>query len=510
MRTEKSIKNSIAAILVNIVTMLIGFVAQALFIRILGAEYLGLNGLFSNILSMLSIAELGIGSAIIFNLYKPLSEGDTKKINDLMRFYKKAYNIIFFVVLVVGILIVPFLKYIVGNISISINIYLVYILFLGSSLSSYVLSYKRSILYADQKKYIINYIHIIYLIILNCSQLAIIYFTKNYYTYLLLKIVCQLIENGIISLIVNRKYSFLNIKESNELDKEVKKSIFIKIKGLIFHKVGSFLVWGTDNILISTFFGVINVGIYSNYSLIINAMTNLFYQLINATTASIGNLLVEKNNDKAFEIFEKIDFINYCAVTWSAVCFLIVIQAFITIWVGNQYLLPLSIVIVLVISYYQKMMRTTYDTFKEAAGIWHEDRFIPILESLVNIISSIILLKLFGLVGVFLGTIVSGLVLWLYSYPKYVYKMIFNKDAKYYYQKNVKYFVVFIFISIVALILANLVVVNNIWIKLFIYLFIGTIIPSILIFLIFRKNKNFKYLEQLFFSKFNKIIKHSY
>lgn len=509
MRTEKSIKNSIAAILMNIITMIIGFIAQALFIRILGAEYLGLNGLFSNILSMLSIAELGIGSAIIFNLYKPLAENDIKKINNLMRFYKKAYSIIFFVVLGLGILILPFLKHIVRDVSIPVNVTLVYILFLGSSLSSYVLSYKRSILYADQKKYIINYIHIIYLLILNCSQLAIIYFTKNYYAYLVLKIVCQLIENIIISSIVNRKYTFLNVKESNELDKNMRKSIFTKMKGLIFHKVGAFLVWGTDNILISTFFGVISVGIYSNYSLIINAMTNLFYQLINATTASIGNLLVERNKEKSFETFEKIDFINFCIVTWSAITFLLVVQIFITLWVGNQYILPLPIVIVLVISYYQKMMRSTYDTFKEAAGIWHEDRFVPILESIINISASVILLKLFGMIGVFLGTIVSGFVVWFYSYPKYVYRMIFDKDVKSYYKKNVKYFIIFIFIGIVALTLAHFVTIKNIWVRFFSYLFIGAIIPILLITIIFKKNKNFNYLKQLILSKFNKYIRHS-
>ena len=192
MRVEKSIKNSIAAIVVNISTMLIGFIAQAIFIRILGAEYLGINGLFNNILSMLAIAELGIGNAIIFSLYKPLVDDDKKTITALMNFYKKAYNIISLIVLILGICIIPFLKYIIGKVSIDINIYIVYILYLLSSLASYFLTYKRSILYADQKKYIINYTHTVYLLILNSAQLFALYLTKNYYLYIVLKIICQI------------------------------------------------------------------------------------------------------------------------------------------------------------------------------------------------------------------------------------------------------------------------------------------------------------------------------
>ena len=200
MRTEKSIKNSIAAVIVNLSTMLIGFVAQALFIRILGAEYLGLNGLFNNILSMLAIAELGIGNAIIFSLYKPLVDDDKKAITALMNFYKKAYNIISLIVLILGICIIPFLKFIVGEVSVNVNIYIVYILYLLSSLASYFLTYKRSILYADQKKYIINYTHTFYLLLLNFTQLLVLYLTKNYYLYIIIKIVCQIIENIILNL----------------------------------------------------------------------------------------------------------------------------------------------------------------------------------------------------------------------------------------------------------------------------------------------------------------------
>jgi putative membrane protein len=507
MRTEKSIKNSLAAIIVNISTMIIGFIAQAIFIRILGAEYLGLNGLFNNILSMLAIAELGIGNAIIFSLYKPLVDDDKKTIAALMIFYKKAYNIVLLIVSALGICIMPFLKYIVGEVSVSINIYIVYILYLLSSLASYFLTYKRSILYADQKKYIINYIHTIYLLILNFTQLLVLYLTKNYYIYIVLKIVCQIGENIILNLIVNKQYPYLKKNISDKISDEMEKNIFQKIKGLFFHKVGNFLVWGTDNILLSYFFGVIQVGIYSNYSMIINAVTNLFQQFISSTSASIGNLLVEKNNKKTQNIFQKIYFLNFWIVVFASNCILIIIQPFVKIWVGEQYLLPLYIVIVLIISFYQKMMRVTYDTFKESAGIWHEDRFIPILESVFNIVFSIIFAKCFGLVGIFLGTIVSGFVLWFYSYPKFVFKKILSFSIKEYTKINVKYFLTFSIITSISFLFSTLYNPSSILLKLLYNILISLTIPNILMLLIFFKDKNFKYFIDMVKKISNKIKK---
>ena len=507
MRVEKSIKNSIAAIVVNISTMLIGFIAQAIFIRILGAEYLGINGLFNNILSMLAIAELGIGNAIIFSLYKPLVDDDKKTITALMNFYKKAYNIISLIVLILGICIIPFLKYIIGKVSIDINIYIVYILYLLSSLASYFLTYKRSILYADQKKYIINYTHTVYLLILNSAQLFALYLTKNYYLYIVLKIICQIGENIILNVIVNRQYPYLRKSTSDKISKEMEKTIFQKIKGLFFHKVGNFFVWGTDNILLSYFFGVVQVGIYSNYSMIINAVSNLFQQFISSTSASVGNLLVERNEKKTQSIFKKIYFLNYWIVIFASNSTLIIIQPFVKIWVGEQYLLPLYIVIVLIISFYQKMMRVTYDTFKESAGIWHEDRFIPILESIFNIAFSIIFAKCFGLVGIFLGTIVSGFALWFYSYPKFVFKKILNLPVNEYFKINIRYFIAFFIITASSYLLSTLFNPSSILLKLIYNILISLVVPNILMFLIFFRDENFKYFIEMIKKIFNKTKK---
>lgn len=505
MRVKNSIKNTTAAIVSNILTILIGLVAQAVFIKILGTEYLGINGLFTNIISMLGIVELGIGSAIVYNLYKPIANRDKETIKSLMNFYKKAYHIIALVVFIIGISIIPFLSYFIGETIVDININLVYLLFIIDIVCSYLLTYKRSLLYADQKNYIINIIHMIYLVTLNISQLLLLYITKNYYLYLGIKIILRIIENVVITIIVNKKYSYLKEKNIKKLDKYLEKDIFQKVKALFFHKIGSFIVLGTDNLIISRYLGIITVGLYSNYYMIINALNTLFSQALTALTPSVGNLLVEKNSNKNFEVFRKVRFINFWIATFTSVALLIIMNSFITIWIGEAYLLSNLVLITLVINFFMTMMRNSYSTFKEAAGIFHEDRYVPIIESFVNIVASIILLKYFGLAGVFMGTIISGLILWCYSYPRFVYKKLFCRSYLSYIKETISYIILFILILIISYKISNIYTFYNIWVQLLYNIIVSLIIPNIILLIIFYKNDNLKYYYRLF----KKLVKKS-
>lgn len=505
MRTEKSINNSIFAMINNITAMIIGLVSQKVFILILGTEYLGLNSLFSNILSMLAIVELGIGSAIIFNLYKPIKENDFKTINSLMKFYKKAYRIIAVIVFSIALIIIPFLKYFITDLTVNINIIIVYLLFVIDVVLGYFLSYKRSILYADQKNYIIHRAHIIITFIVNVLQILSLYLTKNYYLYLIVKIIINFLENLYISKYVNKKYSFIDMNNATKLDKEIENDIFKKVKALFFHKIASFMVLGTDNLIISRYLGIFSVGLYSNYYLLISCTNKLFNQGLVALTPSVGNLLVEQNTKKNYDVFDKIRFINYWISTFTGVSLLLLIEPFIKIWLGNDFILPTIVLIVLIVNYYQKMMRSSYVIFKEAAGIYYEDRFVPIAESFVNIVFSIILVKLIGLPGVFLGTVISGLCLWCYSYPKFVYKKLFNRLYKQYAFETVGYISLFFVISFLSFSISKLIVINNIIFSFLFNIVLAIIIPNLIIIIIFRKNKNYKYfinlLKEIFFKK---------
>lgn len=495
-RKKNSIKNIIGSMISNIITIVIGLVAQALFIKILGSEYLGLNGLFSNIITMLGIVELGVGNAIIYNLYKPIAENNIEKIKSLMKFYKKSYILIAIVVTIIGIAIIPILPFFIEDVSIDINIILVYLLFLADVVCSYLLSYKRSILYANQKNYIINIIHVIYTIMLNIFQILILYLTKNYYYYLVTKIFMRIFENLIISKIADKKYPFIN-DSAYILDKETEKDIFTKVRALFFHKIGSFAVLGTDNIIISKYLGLITVGLYSNYYLVINAIQTVFGQIITSFTASIGNMLVTESKEKCYDIFKKIRFFNFWLATFASCSVLVIMDSFISIWIGDKYILPLFVLEVLVFNLYQKLMRNSYMSFKEAAGIYYEDRFVPLIEATLNIIVSIFCCKLFGLAGVFMGTVISGLALWCYSYPKYVYKKLFNRSYIEYAKETIGYIILFVLIASGTYCLSTIINFSNIYLEFISNAMISLIIPNALLFIIFFKTDNFKYYSNL-------------
>lgn len=496
MRRKQSIKNSIASIIQNCIAILIGLIAQAIFIKILNVEYLGLNGLFNNVVSILGIVELGIGNAIVYKLYKPIADNDIETIKSLMKFYKKTYNIISGIVLIIGLIIMPFLPIFVGKINIEINIYVVFILFILDTCFSYLLAYKRSILYANQKNYIVNYIHIAYTLVLNILQILILFIFRNYYLYLIVKIIMRIVENILITIISNKMYEYLKDKNVIKLDNNIYNDIKKKIKALFFHQIGTFVVNGTDNIIISKFFSIVYVGLYSNYYLIINSVTTLFGQLIDAVTPSVGNMLVTESKEKNFDIFKKIRFVNFWVSCWSSICILVLIKDFILVWIGEEYLLDFLVLVVLVINFYQKMMRQTYSSFKNAAGIFYEDRFVPIIESIINIVSSIILLKYFGLAGVFMGTIISGFALWFYSYPKFVYHKLLGGNYFNYLKETIGYILVFIAIAFITYLISINIYINNIYLLLFIKALLCIIVPNILILIIFGKSNNFKYVIQ--------------
>ena len=494
-RKKSSFKNMITAVSSNVLTIIVGLVAQAVFIKILGSEYLGLNGLFSNVISMLGIVELGMGSAIIYNMYKPIAENDHEKIKSLMQFYKKSYLIITLIISIIGIMIIPFIKYIVDieSVTVDVNVYLVYILFLLETICSYILSYKRSMLYADQKEYITNIIHMGYTIIVNTMQLTFLYFTHDYYLYLIIKVIMRLVENIVISSYVNRRYSYLLDNNVTKLDSKTEKDIFQKIKALFFHKIGGFIVSGTDNIIISKYLGLVTVGLYSNYYMIINAVQTVINHIIQATRASVGNLLVTESKTKQFDIFNKIRFVNFWISCFSSICIFIIMDSFITIWIGYKFVLPTKVLLVLVINFFIVSSRSTYGAFKEAAGIFYEDRFVPIIESLLNIVLSIIFVKKFGLMGVFMGTVASGLVLWCYSYPKYVYKNLFGRSYYDYIKETIYYLIVFVLIAGFSYSLAILISFENVYLQFISNVLIALIVPNVIMLLLFSKDENFKY-----------------
>ena len=303
-RTQNVMRNMWVGTLFQILSLILGFVNRTIFIKILGAEYLGLNSLFTNILTILSFAELGIGNAIIFSMYKPLSTGDEQKLKKLTNFYKQTYLKIGTIMLVVGLSITPFVPRIIESVpKISESIYLIYILFVVDSAVSYFFSYRTCIITADQKNYIIiTYTHI-FKIAQMILQLVILYFTHNYMLYLILQITNTIITQIFLSYKSRKMYPYLKEINNEHLEDKEKKSILNNVKTLFIYKFGSVILNGTDSIIISKKLGLTILGLYSNYLLIINALAQIISQVLNAFTSSIGNLIAQKDVQKDKNVF---------------------------------------------------------------------------------------------------------------------------------------------------------------------------------------------------------------
>ena len=496
-RTNYAIKNSIFSLSSQIITLLISFISRTIFIQVLGKDYLGLNGLFSNVLSVLSFMELGVGSAIIYSLYKPIANDDKQGISAFMNLYAKIYRIIGIVIFVVGVLIIPVLPYLVKEYEQykNMNIIMVYILFLINTSMSYFYTYKRSLIIANQKKYIDSINRMVFLILLNVVQIIALYMTKNYEAYLIIQIVFTLLENIVITIIANKMYPYLNKNKKEKIKEEDKKTLVKNVKALVMHKVGSTFVNGTDNIVISSFIGLQAVGIYSNYYLIINSVKVIINQIFVAITASVGNLNATETVEKSFSVYKVLTFANFWIICITSIMLLTLLNPFIELWVGNEYVFSISIVIVLVINYYLYEMRQTIFAYKNTYALFTQDKFVPIIESIINLTITITLAMTIGLLGVFIGTIIACICTSFWTEPYYLYKK-FNKKLSEHFIQYFKYLFVTIILAIITSILVS--IVNSFVLK----VLISFIVPNVMLLIIYRKNSEFKTIVNIIRIKF--------
>lgn len=503
-RIQKSVKNASFTIIGYIVTIVLGFIARSFFLSILGEEFQGINSLFSNIISVMSIVELGFGTAIIYNLYKPLAENDCASVKSLMYFYKKVYRIVALTIFVIGLVLLPFIPFIVGEITVDTNLYVIFILFVANTVASYLLTYKRSILYADQKNYVITIVHTLFYLVTNILQIYLLKWFGNYILYLVIQILFTIFENIIISEYANYKYEYIRkLSDAIPLSQSIKQDIKTKVKGLIFHQIGSAMVLGTDNIIIAMTksLGVITVGYYNNYLLIINNLGNLVGKIFESITGSVGNLLVCDDEEKAYRVYKNILLINAFIANIICVPLLCTINDFIIFWLGEKATLQFMVIIVLIVNFYVQIMKRTCGLFKNAAGIFYEDRYVPIIEAVINLVSSVVFVKMFGLTGVCIGTITSSLVHYLYSFPKYVYKLIFKRSLKEYISDYIVYLISFLITVLCTFYVCTLISCNIAILNFVIKAVISSFLTFTVFCLFFLRKDEFKYWLNLFLKK---------
>lgn len=496
MRTKKSAINIITAFISQFVLILLGFISRKVMIDSVGVEYLGINGLMSNILTILSLAESGIGTAMIYALYKPLAEKNFPKIKALMNFYKNTYRVLALFTALSGLSILPFLKYLMKDNTVENSIF-IYLLFLFSSVCSYLHSYKISMNNADQNKYLSTIFNTVTQILVLVAKVLILYLTKNYILFLSIDIASTLIKNFIFSKIMDKRYPYLKEKVTEKLDKETKDSLYVNIKSLFIGKIGYIISVSSDNLVISSRISIKTVGLYSNYTTITSAVSGFVGIFISSISASIGNLLAEESKEKVYDIYKTTEFINFWLYFFSSICIFCLSETFISLWIGEQFLMGKGVLLLIVLNFFINGIMSPIDSVKCAAGLYKPDRCVTIIAAIVNFIISMVLSKPLGISGVFIGTLVSTLLFSFWIKPIIVYKNIFKKNVFEYFKRMLFQISITFIMGATCLFIGEVIFYEYTIINLLCKLILCIVIPNIVFIFIYFRTNEFKYVYNI-------------
>jgi hypothetical protein len=440
-RTKFAIKNTAVGILSKATALILGFVSRTVFIHFLGNEYLGVNGLYTEVLSILSFAELGFGTALTYAMYKPVAQNDTDTILKLTNYYKKIYRLIACIVAGLGLSILPFLQHVVKGADLLTlhDLRLYYVIFLFNTVTSYFVTYKYSIVNAHQKNYIITNMEMIVQFVTSSIQIIFLVVFKSFLIYLLTQSILLLCSRFFISRYLNKRFPILAQKSNLVLSNQEKAPIIQNVKGLIVHQFASVAVHSTDNIIISSFCGVIVVGLISNYTLLINSVLAFVVILFNSVTSGFGNMVASSSTENYRKTFLELNFLNFWIYGFCCIAFFILIPPFITFWIGKENLIDTASFLLIIINCYLVGQSTAYNNTRIAKGDFSRDKWIAFSQAVVNLIVSIICAKTFGLIGVYMGTIVSRMVFVIWR-PRSTYRFLFERSCLEYYIRLAVYF----------------------------------------------------------------------
>lgn len=490
-RTKNASRNITFGILLKIIQIVIPFLLRSAMTYFIGFQYLGLNSLFTSVLQVLNLAELGVGSAMVYSMYKPIVDDDTKSICALMKMYRLYYRVIGLIVLLSGLILLPFLpKLIKGNVPADINIYVLYLLNLSATVLSYWLfAYKNSLLQAHQRTDITSKVMLITNMFQYVLQFLVLWLFKNYYLYVIVMLFTQALTNIITAIIVSKM--FPNYNPEGKLEKEEIKKLNGRIRDLFTSKIGSVIVNSADTIVVSAFLGLTMLAIYQNYYFIISAIISFITIGFNACTAGIGNSLIVETQEKNFNDLKKFTFLISWIAGVCSCCCLCVFQPFMKIWMGDDKLLPYNAVICFVIYFFVYEINSLLNTYKDAGGIWKEDRLRPLTTALTNLCMNLIMVQFWGIYGVLLSTVISTLIVgmpWLfYNLFHTLFKPKFFIE---YMKKLLIYFIVTILVCAVSAFICISIPFNGVK-NMVVCIFVSLFISNVAFFLCYRKTKEF-------------------
>lgn len=516
-RVKQTEKNIFFGIISNFMILIVGMIQRKVFVVVLGRTLLGIDGLYTDILGILSLAELGIGAALNFSLYKPVATHDYDKIKAYMLFYKKAYLAIAGTVAAIGLAITPFLPLIIseekrGDISIA-NITVYYLIFLFNTVSTYFVAYKYSLANAEQKNYIQTNILTVTKIVTALTQIAVLWVSGSFVLYLLSKAAIELIQKIFVSIYFNRKYPYLRDKEIRKLDKEETGAIAVKCKAQMLHKIGDAARLSTDSIIISSMIDLDSVGLVKNYNEIIAYASNFVNIIFDSAISGFGNLVATESREKQHSLFKVYRFMACWLYGYAAVGFFLMLTPFITgLYLDPSWELGSFTLILILLDFYLKGGRIVLFNFKTAAGIFEQDRYLAFIQGGVNLVISVIAARWIGLPGVYIGTVISGVIANLVR-PVIIYRVCFQKSVREYFTDSLKYGGVVVGIAVLLIPVGNLILAR---VNILTFLLMAVIVTAVyqLVFVIFfRRTKEFAYLWRLvtdrfpFLKKFDRLVK---
>lgn len=500
-RLQSSFKNLISGMTSKIVTLLLNFGLRTIFIWQLGNDYLSVNGLYSNILGMLSLAELGFGTAMVYSMYQPLAENNQRKLSALLKLYQKVYFVIGCVIYIIGLCLIPFLDYLIKNPPDIPHLTFYYILFLTNSAISYWFQgYKRSILIADQKQYISTNLNTALNITRSILQIVALMLFHSFTLYLLIQLASTITENLLTARIANKNYPALNTKYEDKLSPKERKKIAQDVKSLAITRIGHIALNSTDNIIISAIIGISWIGILSNYSLITDCIVGVLCLFTGAITASLGNYFAEKSPDEGYLLFKRVEFVNSWLYGICSIALITLLNPFITLWLGEEYLLNEYIVVAVVINFFVQGYMNTLWTFRSALGLFSQGWYRPLIVAAINIGLSIWLGTCWGVFGVLISTFISRAAVNIWFDPLIIHKYGFNRSVRPFFISYLSRVMQILLILIVVLTIKRALLHNGVSIYNFALLAILTALISLFAFWIFNHKKDeYQYCKSLLY-----------
>ena len=503
-RTENASRNIFWGVFNKVVSLGLPFATRTVMIYTMGMQYVGLGSLFSSILQVLSFAELGIGSALVFSMYKPMAEGDDDKVCALLNFYRNAYRIIGSIILLFGLVMMPFLENLIaGDLPEGVNLQALFSIYLINNILGYFLfAYKQSLFTASQRMDIISRIGMGLQLLSNVCQIVVLVLLRNYYLYVIVIPVITCLNNLCIGVLTDKYYP--QYKCRGNLEKKELKVIEKKVGGMVFQKIGGIVLSSVDTIVISAFLGL------TTLAYIITSIFGFLTVIMQSIIAGVGNSVATETTNKNYNDFKKFNFIYIWIVAWCTTCLLCLYQPFMRLWVGKENMFEYGMVVLFALYFYVHKWCDMLYVYQEACGIWWETKFVSLVAAIVNLIVNIILVKVIGLPGILISTIVAVVFIYDTGYSKVLFNTYFRTiqgGLKEYWARQIIYLLSTLFASTVTVIICSFIKIPSSLLKIIINGVICAVIPNLIFILIWRNLPEFDYVNVILYRIIGKLVK---